>query len=512
MTAAAAASPQGPVAGSVEPSPFRQDLLVAAALLLLAAVTLAPWITRLGLMHDDWPLVHDMARGKVAISSVDGSRPLLGLPWRLCGLLFGDALVGYYAFLFALQWLAATFLYLLARRFSPPGFAAALAALSMVYPADASQLWLGTLTQRTAWVMALAAVWLAERGRDRPRFMAAPLALVVLSLGLYELPLLLLASWPAIAWGLGAPWRRRAIFVWSAIPVLYLAWRFLARPLWGAPIAATATFSWAPLVVARRALVLVPYNLFVDGWLIGAREAVGRSWPVVAVFLVAVSAVTISLAPRLAAGPPPSRRYWLVAIGLVALGVAPILPTTYWLGRTAGTYGARILAAALPGAALLVLLLLARFVSQPRARAAVLSVVLTIAFAFHWNVGALAAENWAMQQHLGEALRATARSWPRGTFLVILDLPPNRLSYDTPWGVGRMIQETYGDPTLSGIGICIDRPPNGILKVQAVDLLVQDGFYARVPLEHVATLRFTGGALEPVPNGVLLERLAPGPE
>ena len=93
---------------SFTPGGLRQSLLVALALLLLAVATFAPFSPRLGLLHDDWPLVHDMARGAVPISSPDGLRPLLGLPWRVCGLLFGEALAGYYAFLFALQWLAAT--------------------------------------------------------------------------------------------------------------------------------------------------------------------------------------------------------------------------------------------------------------------------------------------------------------------------------------------------------------------------------------------------------------------
>jgi len=513
LTAAGAppARPQGPER-FFEPAPRRRDLLVAAALLVLAVATFAPWITRLGLLHDDWPLVRDMARGRVPVSSVDGSRPLLGLPWRLCGLLFGDALVGYYAVLFGLQWLGAVFSYLLARRFGPPGFCAALAALAMVYPADASHLWLSTLTQRTAWVLALAALWLAELGRERARIFAASLALALLSLGFYELPVFLLALWPVIAWDLGAPWRRRPIFLWSTVPALYLIWRFVVRPLGGAPVAATATFSWDPLSLARRALVLVPYNLFVDGWLIGAREAVGKSLPVVALFLVAAAIVTIVLAPRLAAAAAPRRHYWRVAVALVFLGVAPILPTTYWLGRTAGTYGARILAAALPGAAMLLLLGLGHFLRSPRMRGLALAVLLTVAFAFHWNVAALAAENWAMQQRIGDALRASGRSWPRDTFLVILDLPPNRLAYDTPWGLGRLIQETYRDETLSGLGICSDRPPQGILKVHAGELLVQDGFYARVPLGRVSALRYAGGALTPLPRSGLLERLGPRPE
>ena len=420
--------------------------------------------------------------------------------------------MGYYLFLFALQWLGAVLLFLLARRFAPAGFAAAFAALAMVYPADASHLWLSTLTQRTAWVLALAAVLLAELGRERLRFMLAGLALGLSSLGFYELQLPLLALWPAFAWGLRAPWRRRSVIVWSAMPALYLTWRFVIRPLLGAPMVATATFRWDAGWLARRAFLLVPYNLFADGWLIGMVEATGKSLPVVVAFMAVTSLATIALRPRWAAGPPPSLRYGLVAIALVALGVAPIVPTTYWLGRTAGTFGARILAAALPGAALLVLLGLVRVFQAPRARALAFSVALTMAFAFHWNVGALAAENWAVQQQLARALLAAAAAWPRGSFLVIVDLPPNRLSYDTPWGVGRMIQETYGDQTLSGAGTCSDRPPREILSTEAGDLLVQGGFYARIPLAQVVALRWRNGALEPLPMALLLQRLRPRPE
>jgi hypothetical protein len=70
-----------------------------------------------------------------------------------------------------------------------------------------------------------------------------------------------------------------------------------------------------------------------------------------------------------------------------------------------------------------------------------------------------------------------------------------------------MIQETYGDETLSGIGICSDRRPEEILSVVAGDLLVQGGFYARVPLTQVVTLRWRSGALEILPDALLLQRL-----
>ena len=90
-----------------------------------AALGLAPRLFELGLLHDDWFYFHEVASGAAPISSPGGLRPLHGLVWRLCGALFGPAIPGYYLVLFALQWLAAALLYLLARRYAPPAVAAA---------------------------------------------------------------------------------------------------------------------------------------------------------------------------------------------------------------------------------------------------------------------------------------------------------------------------------------------------------------------------------------------------
>jgi hypothetical protein len=143
------------------------------------------------------------------------------------------------------------------------------------------------------------------------------------------------------------------------------------------------------------------------------------------------TAATMTLATRWAWGPAASPRCWLAALALVGLGIAPIVPTTYWLGRASGTYGARILAAALPGAALLVLLGIARLLPGPRGRALGFAVVLSVAFAFHWNVGRLAAENWSVQHSLAKAL--VAASFPPRGASSHSGPAPNRLSYDTPW-------------------------------------------------------------------------------
>ncbi len=496
--------PHGP------PGERRRFALVASGLVALCALAFAPRILDLGLLHDDWFYFHEVANGSAPVSSPGGLRPLHGLIWRACGALFGPALPGYYAVLFALQWLAAALLYLLARRYASPTFAAAFAALALVYPADASHLWLSSMPQRTAWLLALGAIACGERARDggtsrtSDGWMLPALALGFFSLAVYELHFFLLALWPAAAALLGAPWRRRQLLAWSAVPALYLAWRFAWRPAAGGPTVVNTELLWDPVEIARRGAVLVPYNLFADGWWIGLREAVSGS-PLAAGAVFVAAAAFVRLAPRLGAdraatGRPDWRRGLAVAALLAVLGAAPVVPTTYWLGRTAGTFGSRILACALPGAALLLLLALAGIVRRPAARAIAAAAALTLACAFHWNVARLAADNWAVQQRLADALRdavdpAGRHPWPAGSFLVLLDLPPNRLGYDTPWGMGRMIQKTTGDPTLSGIGISGDRQPGEILSLRKGDILIHGGAFATTPLERTVFLRWQAGRL-----------------
>lgn len=487
--------------------------LTASGLLALSALAFAPRILDLGLLHDDWYYFHEVANGPAPIASPGGLRPLHALIWRACGALFGDVLPGYYLVLFALQWLAATLLYLLARRYATAAFAAAFAALALVYPADASHLWLSSMPQRTAWLMALAAIACGERARDastdrgRIGLMIPALALGFSSLFVYELHFFLLALWPAAAALLGAPWRRRQILGWSAISGVYLAWRFAWHPAAGGPTVVNTELLWDPLEILRRGAVLVPYNLFADGWWIGLVEAVRES-ALAAGLLFAAAATFAYLTPLSAAGRAAGggsagiwRRFAAAAL-LLVLGVAPVVPTTYWLGRTAGTFAARILACALPGAALLLLLALAGIVRRRGLRAAAAAALITAACTFHWNVARLAADNWTVQRRVADALLASAPpTWPPESFLVLLDLPPNRLGYDTPWGMGRMIQKTCGDPTLSGIGISGDRRPGDILSLRQTgpdrsDLLVHGGAFARVPLERTVFLRWQAGRLE----------------
>jgi hypothetical protein len=325
------------------------------------------------------------------------------------------------------------------------------------------------------------------------------------SLALYELQLPLLVLWPLVAALLGLRWRRSALVAWALIPCLYLGWRFGARPMTGASVSATARLLWDPLWIARRAFVLVPYNLFADGWWIAARQTLASPLVVLIAF-AAVCALAVPAAERWPSEPTPSMRGFFLALGLIGLGVAPILPTTYWLGRTAGTYGARILAAAVPGAALLVLIVGCRLVRTPRVRALAFSAVVALCFAFHWNAAEEAAQNWTIQQQLRQRLRETASKWPHGSFLVVVDMPPNRLSFDTPFGVGRLIRETYRDDSLSGIGICRGRAMRDVLSSDGTNVLVMGGAYGLVEQARLVPLRWRSDAsLERLPASAFTE-------
>ena len=479
---------------------IRERNLVAFGLLVLCGLTLAPRTLEHGLLHDDWAYFHDVANGSDSIASPGGLRPLHGLPWKLCGLLFGDFLPGYYAVLFVLQWLAAVVLYVLARRQAPAEFAAAFAALTMIYPGDASHLWLASMPQRTAWLLALLAIALAEHQRRRGSGLgvAAAAALGLVSFAVYELHFFLLALWPLLLFPLpggSEGWRRRPLLIWSAIPVLYLLWRFVVHPWTGGATIVNTAWLLDPLEIARRAFVLVPYNLFADGWWIGASEIARRAWLPAAALFCAALAGGLTLFRGTETRTP--RRGLLVAAAVTVLGVLPVVPTTYWLGRTAGTFAGRVFACALPGAALLLLVAAVCMVRGRWPRALALAALVTVAAGFHWNVARLAADHWAVQGRLREALQATRPAWPRQSFLVVLDLPANRLGYDTPWGIGRMIRETYDDETLSGIGLGADRSPGEILTVRGQDLLVHGGSFATVPLPRVIVRRWRDGALRP---------------
>ncbi len=471
-------------------------------MLLLCVLAFTPRMSELGLLHDDWAYFYDVANGAQSIASPGGLRPLHALPWRVCGMLFGDYLPGYYAVLFALQWAAALVLYTIARRVMSQEFAAVFAALTMIYPGDASHLWLASMPQRTAWLLALIAIALGERFRHRGSDLgvAAAASLGLLSLTIYELHFFLLALWPfLLPFTYGRPWRRRPLLLWSAIPALYLLWRFVVHPLIGGTTIVNTQWLLDPVAIARRAFLLVPYNLFVDGWWIGLVEATREVWLPAAIFFCVASLEGRALLRRMDVPKAPKLnvRGFALAGALIVLGVAPVIPTTYWLGRSAGTFAGRILACALPGAALLLGLAVIFLLRRTWPRTLVFAALLTLAAAFHWNVARLAADHWTVQVRLADALRTASPAWPPESFLVVLDLPPSRLGYDTPWGVGRMIRETYGEETLSGIGLGADRSPVEVLAIHERELRVHEGAFATIPLQKVIVLRWHDGSLRP---------------
>lgn len=477
----------------------RQRWLAIAALCCLAGLSFTLFLPRLGLLHDDWFYFHRVAGGEVPAIDAEAIRPLHGVPWRLAGLLFGERLAGYYLLLFALQGLAAWVLYRLACRYAASRAALALAALALVYPADASHLWLSSLPLRLSWLLALAALLLAERARDtdsRPRMLAA-VALALAALGLYELPFVVMLAWPFLARVLEAPWKRWQWMLWALVPALYVAWRWGVLAALGASTVVNTGLAWEPAHVLERLLLRVPYNLFVEGWWIGARELLLAAGAAAgAVLVLALYAAAWKLLRETGPEPPPvpvARRVG-VALALIAAGIAPVVPTTYWIGRAAGTYGGRILAATVPGAALLVLVIAGALVPWRAFRAAVLGALFALAFGFHYNTQRLAAENWRVQQEVMQSVRAGFAAWPPGSFLVLLNLPSNRLGFDTPFGLGGALREAYGGADVSGVGISSDRGVAEILRCRGSELLVHEGELGRAPLDRVVVIDWRGGA------------------
>jgi hypothetical protein len=70
-----------------------------------------------------------------------------------------------------------------------------------------------------------------------------------------------------------------------------------------------------------------------------------------------------------------------------------------------------------------------------------------------------------------------------------------------------MIQETFGDPTLSGVGVGSERAVGDVLSTEGDRLLVHGGAFGMASLERVVVLRWKAGALESLPTAILVSRI-----
>lgn len=486
-----------PAAAAVAPQRRRRELAFGLGLLLLVSgAQLAPMPADAVLLHDDWPHFLDHANGAEPALAAGTLRPLVTVPWKLAGRLFGANLMPYHLLLAAANLVFGVLLYLLARRFANPGAALAFTLLALLWPADASRLWLSALSLRSGFLLGVMALLAGETSRDRlgPLSVLGSALIGAASLLFYELHFFVLALWPGCAALLGRAWPRRLVWAWAAPYATYLAWRFAVRPLLGAPTVAQTEWSLNVLAALERLLLRFPYNLFVDGWWIAARWIAGSPLQAVA-WLAALLAAAWWWLRREGDQDSPHRLPWRVLLAGVALllaGALPIVPTEYWLGRAAGTYASRVLAAALPGAALLALGAAGGL--GRRGAAVAVAVALTFTAAFHVAVRAEARENWRVQEAVRRELPRRLPNVPPGSFLVVRGLPPNRLGYETPFGFGRGLLAAYdsGAPR-TAMGFAADRGLGELLSCRDGVVAVYGGLWGRMRVDEIMLVDWNAG-------------------
>ncbi len=480
--------------------------LAGGLLFLLSVVALVgPGPFGLGLYHDDWFHLYDVALGSTPAIDLAGPRPLHLIPWKAAGYLFGEWLGGYYLFLFSVHWLTAVVIFLISRRWASRWPALLVAALYLIYPADASRFWLSSLPGRSALLLVLAAIWLGEvasstsSNRHRALVLTTACLFAILGLLVYELPLVLMAAWPLVPACLRRPWQKWPLCAWLSVPVAFLTWRFLGRTVMGLPMATPANFILDPLSMLDR-VARVAYNLFIEGWRLGLEEWLYQRqvWASLVLVVLVLVVWRLVLNSDLVGSHtrPGTRRLVFAALVLIGAGIAPVVPTDHWLGRNAGTFAARILADAIPGAALLLAVTVTRL-RRVGARTLLIALLLTIGIAFHWEIRAEAVANARVQEAVADALSRHS-ALEKGSFLVVAGLPPNRLAYDMPFGFGFMIGRATGRPDLSGVGLSAERDPTSILAVRDGHLLVHQGQWARIPVARVKWFCWQEGELKPI--------------
>ncbi|HZY41455.1 MAG TPA: hypothetical protein VFF59_05580, partial [Anaerolineae bacterium] len=213
----------------------------AAILLLIAAVTYTP-VYRPIIFSDDWSyFVLPMAQRSLSWFDAADRRPLIDAPAMILQALVGLNIDGFYVIAWLVTIAIGWQLYWVLQQLLPQRRAIALlvAALTLIYPADLSQMWLThTLVGRVAWLMTLWAMsgLILFLERRNYAYLAAATGLAVVAPLLYEAALgMLLALCALLAiWSDKAPWRyRRWVLLPAVLNAAYMLWRSLGYKIVG---------------------------------------------------------------------------------------------------------------------------------------------------------------------------------------------------------------------------------------------------------------------------------------
>jgi len=240
------------------------------SLLLIAAVTYTSFYAPI-LYMDDWSqIVEPMTQHTLSWVDWANRRPLLDAPLQILQQVFGLNVDAFYLVAWLITTLAAVQLFVLIRQIRPDWRlrAWAVAALTLIYPADFSQMWLAhVLHARIGWLLALlaASCMLTYLKRRTFGWVVAATVLSLIALLLYEAQLGVFVAFGllAIVFSRDTPWRTRLMLL---IPLgvngMYALWRSVGFRVAGIQDQYLSELTLGPGDLLRRLLL----GLQVLGW------------------------------------------------------------------------------------------------------------------------------------------------------------------------------------------------------------------------------------------------------
>jgi len=456
--------------------------LSAVVLVVIGGLTYTAYYQPL-LFSDDWSyFVMPMAQHSLNWLNVANRRPLLDTPATILQALVGLNIDALYAIAWVVTLAIALQLYWVLQRLLPRMRYVALlvAALTLVYPADLSQMWLThTLVGRVAWLMTLVAVSALITFVERRRYVYLAIAtvLAVVAPLLYEAALGVLLTLCALLaiWKREVPWRdRRWVLLPAGLNMAYMVWRSLGYQIVGIddPYLAEITLDigrlFDRLILGFKSL-LWAWTEPVRGWLALTNNGVAGLLIVVAIG--SLWAVIWLLTRRQAAHSVAvtSRHEWVRLLGVgVVFACAGYFPVLVLYEPNLDTVQSRVNLWAIPGMALCIVASLALAAQQfapartPRFYALIsagVAVLLGIGILTQLTARAEASVAWTEQKHIWQELFQLAPQIKEGT--AVYFVLPNykdrvgfvnlrRLPLSNSWEATAALNVLYDQTSLHG--------------------------------------------------------------